>query len=62
MQDAPAPPHAVLPLLIVRGRSPGSEDLTHRLPGSVEAAQWHVDEFTLPYRCGGSTGMASVQY
>lgn len=41
---------------IVRGRSPGSEVLTHRLPGFL---QWHSDTFTLPYRCGGSTGLVS---
>ena len=46
-------------LVDVRGRSPGSEDLTHRLPVTEESAQWHSDEFTLPYRCGGSTGIAS---
>lgn len=49
---------ATLPLFDVRGRSPGSEDLVHRLPEPDASAQWHLNGLTLPYRCGGSTGIA----
>ena len=47
---------ATFPLVDVRGRSPGSEDLIHRLPERI--AQWRFDGLALPYRCGGSTGIA----
>ena len=39
---------------VVRGRSPGSEVLRHRLPGKIPVA---CDDAALPYRCGGSAGI-----
>jgi len=48
---------AMFSLCDVRGRSPGSEGLTHRLPELL--AQWYLDGLTLPYRRGSSTGFAS---
>ena len=45
----------------LRGRSPGLQDLVHRLPKLIfnikDRTQWHVDEPTLAYRCGGSIGI-----
>ncbi len=42
----------------VKGRYPGSQDLTYRLPMNWRIHSGMVDMSTLAYRCGGSPGIS----
>ena len=64
----PDAPPAASPVLLLPGRSPGSQVLICRLPMKSpshiswggDRSQWHTGKSALAYRCGGSTGIGLI--